>query len=201
MTVVVTGASGHVGVNLVQSLVAAGRHVHVVIDESTLGLEGLPVEIVQRDPDAMRRALAGADVVFHLAAIISIDGDRGGKVPHVNVQGPKTVARAALSCGVRRMVHCSSIHAFEQEPLDQPLDETRARVLYGFGLIDPHQATSRSISAAWAHQPKSVCSEISEGFARRCRLRATSASSSWSMLEMSWFATASRISGQSLSLG
>jgi dihydroflavonol-4-reductase len=36
---------------------------------------------------------------------------------------------ACLASGVRRLVHCSSIHAFEQAPLDQPLDETRPLAL------------------------------------------------------------------------
>jgi dihydroflavonol-4-reductase len=38
------------------------------------------------------------------------------------------VVTACLQCGVRRMVHFSSIHALQQKPLDQPLDESRPRV-------------------------------------------------------------------------
>ncbi len=128
MTVVVTGASGHVGVNLVSSLLAAGRKVRVLVHQQN-GFDG-EVEKIRGDitvADSLEEAFAGAETVFHLAARISISGDQGGLVTRTNVEGVRNVARAALRAGARRMVHVSSIHAFEQEPLDQPLDETRAR--------------------------------------------------------------------------
>jgi dihydroflavonol-4-reductase len=131
MTVVVTGANGHVGANLVRELVRRGRTVRVLIHHNQDALAGLAIECVRGDvgdPPSLRRAFRGADVLYHLAAIISIDGDRGGVVPTTNVTGVRNVAAAALECGVRRMVHVSSVHAFVQEPLDQPLDETRAHV-------------------------------------------------------------------------
>src|SRR5690606_7878039 len=46
-----------------------------------------------------------------------------------NVRGPRSVARAALAEGVRRMVHVGSIHAFDARPLDAPLDESRRRAI------------------------------------------------------------------------
>jgi dihydroflavonol-4-reductase len=131
MTVVVTGATGHVGANLVRMLLERGDAVRVLVRDRVAPIEGLELERIRgdvRDPDSLRRALAGADVVYHCAAVISIDGDRKGLVPAVNVGGARNVAEAALACGVRRMVHVSSVHAFESEPLDRPLDETRERV-------------------------------------------------------------------------
>lgn len=130
MTAVVTGAAGHVGANLVRQLLDRGQSVRAVIREHDDALEGLDVERVHadvRDAESLRRAFRDADVVYHLAAVISIDGDKGGLVPQVNIGGARNVAEAALACGVRRLVHCSSIHAFDQEPLDQVLDETRGR--------------------------------------------------------------------------
>jgi dihydroflavonol-4-reductase len=130
MTTVVTGAAGHLGANLVRRLLQRGDTVRAVIHRHDSALEGLDVQRVHadvRDPDAVLRAFQGADVVYHLAAIISIDGSKGGLVPAVNIGGVRNVAEAALACGVRRLVHCSSIHAFDQEPLEQPLDETRSR--------------------------------------------------------------------------
>jgi dihydroflavonol-4-reductase len=130
MTVVITGASGHIGANLAHALVAQGRRVRVLIRERRGMLEGLGVEMVRgdvRDPASLAEAFAGAEVVYHLAALISISGDQGGLVPAINVEGAGNVARVALECGVRRMIHFSSVHAFDQAPLDQALDETRAR--------------------------------------------------------------------------
>lgn len=63
----------------------------------------------------MRRALDGAQTVFHLAAVISVVGDRAGLVPGVNIGGVEATARAALDAGVGRFVHCSSVHAYDLE--------------------------------------------------------------------------------------
>jgi len=95
------------------------------------GLAGLNVERVSgdvRDIAALRRLFDGVEVVYHLAGIISIVGEQGGLVSAINVDGARNAAAAARECGVRRMLHASSVHAFMQEPLDEPLDETRARV-------------------------------------------------------------------------
>jgi len=131
MTVLVTGANGHVGGNLVRALLQRGERVRVLVHRNTRALDGLPVERVTGDvcdPRSLAPALAGVEIVYHLSAVISIDGDRGGSVQAVNVDGVRHVAEAALAARVRRLVHCSSVHAFVQEPLDEPLDERRRRV-------------------------------------------------------------------------
>lgn len=130
MTIAITGAAGHLGGNLVRALAQRGENVRAVVHHDKRALEGLDVEVVSADVTdlaSIRAALQGASVIYHLAAVISIDGDHGGRVTRVNVQGSANVAEVALELGVR-MVHVSSIHAMQQRPLDQPLDETRARV-------------------------------------------------------------------------
>jgi len=134
MTTVVTGATGHVGNNLVRALVAQGRHVRVLLHEQELeprSLAGLALERVRadvRDLDAVRAGLSGASVVFHLAAQISIAHDTDRLVDAVNVVGTANVLRAARECGVRRVVHMSSVHALSALPATEPIDETRALV-------------------------------------------------------------------------
>ncbi len=131
MTTVVTGASGHVGANLVRMLLERGEPVRAVVRRSTAALDGLPIERVEADvcdPASLLRAFEGARRVLHLASLISISGDRDGRVFATNVVGARNVARAARAAGVERLVHVSSIHAFRQDPLHEPIDETRARV-------------------------------------------------------------------------
>lgn len=134
MTVLVTGAAGHIGGNLVRTLLQRGEHVRVLVRNSTRALEGLDVERITgdiRDPDAAKRAVAGVDVVFHLAAQISISGDPNGLVRAVNVDGARSIAEAALAAGVARFVHCSSVHAFDLYRPAEPgttIDETAPRV-------------------------------------------------------------------------
>ncbi|MCP3982103.1 MAG: NAD-dependent epimerase/dehydratase family protein [bacterium] len=130
MRVVVTGASGHVGANLVRALLDRGDEVRALVHRRSESLEGLDVEYAHGDvldSPSLRAAFEGAERVYHLAALISIDGNRGGAVPAINVRGARNVAEAALDAGVGRLVHCSSIHAFDQEPLGRPLDEQRSR--------------------------------------------------------------------------
>lgn len=137
--VVVTGASGHLGANLVRLLLERGERVRVVVRRARTGLEGLPVEVVPGDvldPPSLRAAFAGAEVVYHLAGLISLVGSMGGQVEAVNVQGARQVAEAALAQGVRRLVHFSSAHAFRQQPAEEPLDERRERAGPGESAYD-----------------------------------------------------------------
>jgi dihydroflavonol-4-reductase len=125
----ITGASGHLGANLVRTLVADGHDVTVLVRRDVRALEGLPVSPIAGDlfdAAALRRAFQNADVVFHLAARISIGGDRSGEVARTNVAGVRGVVAACLDAGVRRLVHVSSIHAFSVHPAAAPVDETRA---------------------------------------------------------------------------
>jgi len=120
-----------VGANLVRALLERGRDVRALVRRDDVSLAGLPIEQVRgdvRDADSLRPAFEGVEIVYHLAAKISIDGGHGGLVWATNVDGVRNVADAALDAGVKRLVHFCSIHAFEQQPADQMLDEARERV-------------------------------------------------------------------------
>jgi dihydroflavonol-4-reductase len=131
MKTVVTGASGHVGANLVRKLLEHKRQVTCLVRSSDAALRGLPVEIVRgdvRDPQSLAAAFAGAATVFHCAAQIAITGSSWKKIEEVNVGGVRNVVEACFKAGIRRLVHFSSIHAFDPVPLNKPLNETRAKV-------------------------------------------------------------------------
>jgi len=131
MRVTVTGASGHIGANLVRTLIAAGHRVTALQRSAGRALAGLDIAHLPgdvRDAEAVARGVSGAEAVFHLAAHLSLQGDRDGQAWAVNVGGTANVARACLRAGVGRLVHFSSADALEPDPRDQPLDETRPLV-------------------------------------------------------------------------
>jgi dihydroflavonol-4-reductase len=131
--VLVTGASGHLGANVVHALLDRGERVRVLVHRSASALADLDDRLERVhgsvcEPDTLGPALEGATRVYHLAGIISIDGDADGRVHRVNVEGTRNVARACLERGVARLVHVSSVHVFDMHPRDEVLDETRAQV-------------------------------------------------------------------------
>ncbi|MEE8582089.1 MAG: NAD-dependent epimerase/dehydratase family protein [Myxococcota bacterium] len=133
MTAVVTGGGGHIGANLVRELLARGERVRVIEFARSRALEGLPIELVEGDVlhmPSLKEAFADADVVYHLAGVVSVDSDRDGQICRVNIDGAENAARAALAVGVRRLVHFSSCDALDPRPLDQPLDERRPRIAW-----------------------------------------------------------------------
>lgn len=144
MTTVVTGASGHIGGTLTRALLEQGRKVRAVVHDDALALDGLDVERIPgdvRDIDSLRRAFRGAEVVYNLAARITLLQSEVDETTSVNVGGPRNVCQAALEAGVRRVVHFSSIHAFDDAPRDVPMDETRPPAEGpGFPLYDRTKA-------------------------------------------------------------
>ncbi len=148
MTVVVTGAAGHLGANLVRGLIAQGQRVRVLVHQDRRAIEGLDVEVVEGDVcdvSSLRSAFAGAEIVYHAAAHISLLRGEWSRCQAVNATGTGNVVEACLHGGVRRLVHFSSIHALERQPLDLPVDETRA-------LVDSRDRSPYSCSKAEAER-------------------------------------------------
>lgn len=132
MLALVTGGGGRLGNVLVRRLLEMGHRVRVLepgkLPES---LDDLDIDFVSGsvlDADDVVRAVDGVDVVFHLAAKIDLRPKKDPSMIRVNVEGTRNVAEACLSRGLR-MVHTSSHHAVEREPLDEPLTEERPLAL------------------------------------------------------------------------
>jgi dihydroflavonol-4-reductase len=129
--IVITGASGLVGGNLVRALLAQGRTVRALVHHDRRALDGLQVETVSADitdPGSLKRAFTGAETVYHLASSISINLGNWDELEAINVTGTCNVVEACLRAGVKKLVYFSSIHAYQQVPFDQPLDADRSLV-------------------------------------------------------------------------
>jgi dihydroflavonol-4-reductase len=128
MKIAVTGGSGHIGVNLCQELVKQGYAVRVLVHKNTKDLQDIPLETVWgdlRDPASISSLVHDADIVIHLAAVISIQGNRTGELFDINVEGTRKILEASLRASVKRFIHFSSIHALVQYPFNRILDENR----------------------------------------------------------------------------
>jgi nucleoside-diphosphate-sugar epimerase len=120
MRVTVTGATGFIGGHLVERLVSEGHQVTALARraESLAALRALGAAVVHGDVfdrRALEGAIAGADVVLHLARA-KAHGARPREVFLVNVAGTRSVARATRSCGVARFVYASSSGVYGARP-------------------------------------------------------------------------------------
>jgi dihydroflavonol-4-reductase len=110
----VTGGNGFMGARIVRALLARGYRVIAGVgsDLDLRNLEGLDVEVRPLellDADGVRRALEGAELLVHAAAMYSFWQPDRAQIYRVNVEGTRNVLRAAAAHGVRRLVHTSSL--------------------------------------------------------------------------------------------
>ena len=124
-TVLVTGAGGFIGSHLTERLVGLGAHTRALVHYNSAGtwgwLECSPhkddVEVVLgdvRDQETVRRAVRGADIVFHLAALIAIPYSYQAPSSYVrtNVEGTLNVLQTAYEEGVKLVVHTSTSEVY-----------------------------------------------------------------------------------------
>jgi UDP-glucose 4-epimerase len=125
-TCLVTGGAGFIGSHLVEALVAEGHTVTVLDNLSTGSLENLAavsdrVKFVQgdvRDETAVQQAAAGVELIFHLAAMVSVPQSMADPVEAevINTVGTLNVLQAARAAGSRRMVLSSTCAVYGDEP-------------------------------------------------------------------------------------
>lgn len=134
-TILVTGGAGFIGSHLVRALLDRGDAVRVLDDFSTGRRENLPPSETRlemftgdlRDPALLTQAVRGAEVIFHLAAFISVPASLRDPQTcfEVNVAGTAALLETARQAGVRKVVISSSSAIYgDNETL--PLAESEA---------------------------------------------------------------------------
>ncbi len=128
--IVVTGATGHIGNVLVRELLAQGQVVRALVmpADDLRPLDSLEVELVYGDVThlpSLKAAFTAADVVFHLAGIVSIMPSMRPLLEEVNVRGTRNVIDACRATSVRRLIYTSSVHAIAEPPPGTVIDESQ----------------------------------------------------------------------------
>ena len=127
MKVLVTGATGFTGGHLATTLAGRGYEVRALVRPRSLerfersavaaaGVVGFRGDLTDRE--AIERAAAGVDVVYHIAATYREAGQPDTAYRDVNVRGTENVLEAASRGGARRVVHCSTggVHGHVENP-------------------------------------------------------------------------------------
>ena len=132
MMTLVTGASGFTGSHVVRALAHSGAAVRAMVRPSSdcSRLQGLDVDVAVADITSrasLDAALRGVTTVIHTAAAVSLGIVDEWTMTQVNVDGTRNLLDAALDCGVRRFVHCSTIGVLG-DTKGEVVDETFCRV-------------------------------------------------------------------------
>ncbi len=146
-TVLVTGASGFVGSNVVPELLRADHRVVALVRSEAAGERVLGrlqpgeregVELRSGDvlePESLRPALSGIDAVVHLVAIPR-DRDGGRSLSRVNTDGTRHVVTALKAAGVRRLIHQGALGVIDDPALHSASSKARAIALVESSGLD-----------------------------------------------------------------
>lgn len=122
----VTGGAGFIGSHIVEALVARGDTARVLDNLSSGRAENLDrvinqIELIEgdiRDEVTVQKAAEGVDLIFHLAAMVSVPEsmDKPVEAELINAVGTLNLLKAAHSSGARRLVLSSTCAVYGDEP-------------------------------------------------------------------------------------
>jgi dihydroflavonol-4-reductase len=158
--ILVTGASGLVGNELITQLLVQGKAVRAIYNKTPLAsfnsplLQQFQCDIL--DVIGLEEAMQGITQVYHCAAIVSFSSKHATALFKINVEGTANVVNAALDAGVKKFVHISSVAALgkiEGEPITETTNwtEENNKSIYGkskyFGELEVWRGVSEGLNA------------------------------------------------------
>ena len=144
MKVMVTGADGVLGSNLVRVLLERRHLVRVLKLRGTTSptLEGLPIEEREGDVldfESVQACMEGMDAVIHCAACTQVFPAKNDFIRRVNVDGTNNIANACLKLKVQRMLYVGTANSFGTVPDAPELADERCGYtshVYGLDYMD-----------------------------------------------------------------
>ena len=125
--VLVTGASGLVGLELVKQLLDKGLKVKALYNSTPVPLQHSCLETIQTDildVVALKEVIQSVDYVYHCAGLVSFDKKDMHLLFKVNIDGTANLVNACIDAGVKKLVHVSSVSALGRIREDEWLNET-----------------------------------------------------------------------------
>ncbi|WP_020535577.1 NAD-dependent epimerase/dehydratase family protein [Lewinella cohaerens] len=152
MKVLVTGADGFLGNNIVREVLDRGHEVYAFIQQGRHIKTLDELTVTKRYGDLLNaeeviQAAEGCDYIIHAAANTSIWPQRSEITRRVNHEGTLNVIQAALQAKVKRMVSIGSANSFGNGSLENPGDESSpfAAGKYGLDYIDSKRDAQEAI--------------------------------------------------------
>src|SRR3954451_18804103 len=114
MLAFVTGSTGFVGSHVARALAAQGADLRLLVRSSSdpRNIQDLRAEQVTgdlREPESLKKAVSGCEVIFHVAADYRLWVRDPDEMYRSNVEGTKAILEAARESKVRRVVYTSSV--------------------------------------------------------------------------------------------
>jgi dihydroflavonol-4-reductase len=179
MKVLVTGATGFLGPQLCKRMVHEGYEVRILCRRSS-NLEALaafPFEKVLgdiTDAESIRAAVRDCGYVIHAAANASHQPKSWQEQVRVNVEGTRSIARAARMQGVERFLHISSVAAIgiptdPEQPADEdfPFNVENTSLTYHISKHRGEQEVLREVDSgldAVIVNPALICGATARGY-------------------------------------
>jgi dihydroflavonol-4-reductase len=126
ITFAITGSTGHIATAVIPLLLSKGYRLRALVNQKEPVFDSSVIEVVKGslfDIDSLNNLVRGATVVIHSAARISLNSNSDPSVYETNVRGTENVFRVSKQAGVKRFIHLSSIHAYNQVTADKVLNE------------------------------------------------------------------------------
>lgn len=139
MRILITGADGLLGSNLVRELDKRGHSLRALVQEGrqSITLQDLNIDFVTGDlldPASLDRASEGIDAIYHVAAHTGIWPSRQEIVNRVNIEGTKNMLALAKRIGVKKMVYVGTANTFSFGTKKNPGKENTPYIGHKYGL-------------------------------------------------------------------
>ncbi len=155
MKVAITGASGFLGNYLCRTLTNTGNILKVLAHNNADEFAEMGAEIIYGDildKATLNKLVQDVDVVYHLAAALSIGEKSRSLVHEINVNGTQNIIEVCQSQKVRKLVHFSSITTLQKSGANEFLDESAPLIKGSSSAYDSSKAEAERLVLVAAEQ-------------------------------------------------